>query len=253
MYTPTFRKKRNGVPILSKNEMDIMGERLVMDFCPQAMTMPMEIDIDRFVLRYLGLKQDFQYLSHNGIYLGMTVFNDTNKVPVYNPETKKAQYISAKAGTVIIDNSLLEESKEHRYRFTMGHEGAHGFIHPSYFGYNPNQLSLFNSDYQPLVQCRVDNKNAERKPLMNWLDADWMEWQANFLSSAVLMPKSMVLKLIASLPKEEYSFLPAYYAYEVSRTFNVSIEAAEYRLRHLGIIPKDAVVEFANNAVDIFV
>lgn len=89
------------------------------------MTTPTEIDVDRFITRYLGLEQDFQYLSHCGVFLGMTVFNDTDRVPVFNPDRWEAKYIPVKAGTVIIDNILLEENQEHRYRFTCGHEAAH--------------------------------------------------------------------------------------------------------------------------------
>lgn len=88
----------------------------------EALRTPQEIDIDLFVQDYLGMEQDFQYLSHCGLYLGMTVFNETDKIPVYNPAKYCAEYISTKAKTVIIDNSLLEENQEHRYRFTMGHE-----------------------------------------------------------------------------------------------------------------------------------
>lgn len=55
----------------------------------------------------------------------MTVFNDTNKVPVYIHETNIEEYISAKARTVIIDNNLLEEYQEHRYRYIMGHDIFH--------------------------------------------------------------------------------------------------------------------------------
>ena len=64
------------------------------------------MDIEGFIEFYLGMTPDYQYLSHNGVYLGMTVFNDTNKVPVYDPATNRAEYISAKARTVIIDNRL---------------------------------------------------------------------------------------------------------------------------------------------------
>ena len=38
-----------------------------------------------------------------GVYLGMTVFNDTDKVPVYDPIQNRAEYISARANTIIID------------------------------------------------------------------------------------------------------------------------------------------------------
>lgn len=102
MYIPSFRVKKNGVPILSKDEIDGIGERYVQDFCPEVLTHPMPVDIESFVEHYLGITPDYQYLSHNGVYLGMTVFNDTNKVPVYDPGTGRAEYISAKARTVII-------------------------------------------------------------------------------------------------------------------------------------------------------
>lgn len=151
MYFPTYRIKKNGVPILKKTEIDTIAERFILDFNPEAMEIPMEIDIDAFILCYLGLTQDFQYLSHNGVYLGMTVFNDTNKVPVYVPETNTAEYISAKARTVIIDSNLLQEDQEHRYRYTMGHEGGHDIFHRRYFAYDPNQLSFLASVSVPII------------------------------------------------------------------------------------------------------
>ena len=101
MYTPSLRVKNNGVPILSKAEIDAIGERFVQDFQPEVLTNPSPVDIEGFIEFYLGMTPDYQYLSHNGVYLGMTVFNDTNKVPVFDPATNRAEYISAKARTVI--------------------------------------------------------------------------------------------------------------------------------------------------------
>lgn len=80
MYVAEIVRKRSGAPVLSRKEIDIIGENLVSDFNPDAMHTPQEIDIDLFVQDYLGADQDFQYLSHCGVYLGMTVFNDTDKV-----------------------------------------------------------------------------------------------------------------------------------------------------------------------------
>ena len=136
MYNPAFRVKKNGVPVVSKKELDNIGERFVRDYQPDVLKTPGPVDIDGFVEHYLGMTPDYQYLSHNGIYLGMTVFNDTNKVPVYDPVAKRAEYISARARTVIIDNRLLEENQQHRYRFTLGHEGSHDILHSGYFAYN---------------------------------------------------------------------------------------------------------------------
>jgi Zn-dependent peptidase ImmA (M78 family) len=236
MYFPSYRTKKNGVPILKKAEIEIIAERFIADFSPEALETPMEIDVDSFVLNYLGMKQDFQYLSHNGVYLGMTVFNDTNKVPVYKPETNTAEYAKAKARTVIIDNNLLEEDQEHRYRYTMGHEGGHDILHKGYFSYNPNQISLFEPREEPIIQCRAVPINGNLKPVELWDDKDSMEWQANYLSSALLMPKKMVFKLINSLPKRNDMFKDATYVHEVVNTFNVSWQAAENRLNNLGII-----------------
>ena len=107
MYRPDIIRKKSGAPVLSKKEIDTIGENIVGDFMPEALKSPQEIDIDLLAQDYLGMEQDFQYLSHCGVYLGMTVFNDTDKVPVYDPSTNRAEYISAKAHTVIIDRTLL--------------------------------------------------------------------------------------------------------------------------------------------------
>lgn len=230
--------------MLSRKEIDIIGERIIGDFMPEALKSPQEIDIDLLAQDYLGMEQDFQYLSHCGVYLGMTVFNDTDKVPVYDPMNNCADYISAKAHTIIIDKSLLEENQEHRYRFTMGHETGHEFLHKEYFAYDPAQMTLFDYMGQtppPMVQCRVDTKKLDAKTSKTWGDREWMEWQANAMSSAILMPASMV-KMVADnykqpdLPKGIY-----YYALaeQVASVFNVSFEAAGYRLKQLGFIPKE--------------
>ncbi|MFR8846421.1 MAG: hypothetical protein ACLVGL_16155 [Waltera sp.] len=180
--------------MLSRKEIDVIGQNIVGDFMPEALKSPQEIDIDLLAQDYLGMDQDFQYLSHCGVYLGMTVFNDTDKVPVYDPQNNCADYISAKAHTVIIDKMLLEENQEHRYRFTMGHEAGHEFLHKEYFAYDPDQITLFDlmgETPAPMVQCRVDTKKMDCRTSKSWTDRDWMEWQANALSSAVLMPVSM--------------------------------------------------------------
>lgn len=230
MYIPTFRTKTNNVPILSRNELDSIGEHLVADFCPDAMVNPMEIDIDRFLTRYLGLEQDFQYLSHCGLYLGMTVFNNSDRVAVFNPEKWKAEYISVKAGTVLIDNSLLENNQEHRYRFTAAHEGAHKVLHSEYFIQLANK---YLKDYIPMVQCRVDNTGTSRCSNYKKTDSDWLEWQANCLASSILMPKKMVIKAVRQAERRSLSVNAGMEA--VIRTFNVSNDAAYYRIQELGL------------------
>lgn len=238
-------RKRSGVPVLSRKEIDDIGEKLVQDFCPAAMIHPQALDVDLFAQDYLDMEQDYQYLSHCGVYLGMTVFNDTNKVVVFNPEKNEAEYIKARAKTIIIDNTLLEEKQEHRYRFTMGHEAAgHGVLHEPYFGYDRNQLTLFGVANEPaMIQCRTDSSKIVAKDQKFWDDRDWMEWQANAMASSFLMPKAMVLMVAEEAKKKVKNNRGNIVAYRmaeaVSEIFNVSTEAALYRLKALGLVGPD--------------
>lgn len=247
MYTPSFRVKKNGVPILSKDNIDTIGECFVKDFQPEVLTNPSPVDIEGFIEFYLGMTPDYQYLSHNGVYLGMTVFNDTNKVPVFDPTTKRAEYIRASARTVIIDNRLLDENQKHRYRFTLGHEGGHDIFHSGYFSYNPNQITMFDDDFTvPMIQCRVDSGMSDRSNTHKWNDHDWMEWQANHLSAAVLMPKSAVNML--ARPFRDKLKNPASCAMlvaQLSDCFDVSIQAATNRLKDLGYIKAKDTVDYS--------
>ena len=231
MYMPHFRAKKSGLPVLNKAQIDDIAERLIKDFFPRATEVPTAIDVDGLAQNYLGLYQDFQYLSHNGVYLGMTIFRDTNEVPVYDPETRRAEFISARARTIIIDNGLLDNRQEQRYRFTVGHEAAHAILHSGYFS-----CTAERKGGEPIIQCRKDKSvfSSGRKTV--WTDSDWMEWQANNLSSALLMPRCMVHKLTDGMNAKSSAFQSAACMRAVSNTFNVSLQAAEIRLKDLGIM-----------------
>ena len=247
MITPKFRTKRNGVPVLSKTEINDIAEDFVKDFQKSVLTNPEPLDIEGFLEFYLGMTPDFQYLSHNGIYLGMTVFNDTDKVPVYDPYMERAEYISAKANTVIIDRKLIEdERQEHRLRFTEGHEGDHGIFHTQYFHRDSNHLSLLELESAPVIQCRTDAGRKSRKTNpKNWTDKETMEWQANAISSALLMSRPAVRKLfkIEGRTGSRLSQIAKTINGIVSE-FNVSSEAALYRLCDLGMVEQKEVSIF---------
>lgn len=44
MYIPNFRTKVNGVPVLSKIEIDTIAEKCIRDYCPEALNAPQSID-----------------------------------------------------------------------------------------------------------------------------------------------------------------------------------------------------------------
>ncbi len=232
MYRPSYWMRKSGVPILSRQQIDHIGEKIVYDFCPEAMRTPQAIDIDLFVEEYLKMQVDYQYLSNNGIYLGMTVFFDSDKVIIYDKEKDQADYMFVKGNTVLIDRSLLEDSQLRRYRFTMGHEAAHGFLHKEYFGRQKENRSAARENVS-LIPCRISETANNETKNVEWTDCDWLEWQANTLSSAILMPKTMVEVAVADLRGR--AIFPEEYTFRVAGVFNVSKEAADHRLKQLGL------------------
>jgi hypothetical protein len=88
---------------------------------------------------------------------------------------------------VAIDQSLEPSehpSMEGRYRYTVGHEIGHWVQHRHYFLANPDQGVLFaHGPKPPSVVCRT---SQSKEPI---------EWQADFFSACLLMPRAMVLGL----------------------------------------------------------
>lgn len=239
MYQPTLNLGINGIPIISNDELDTLGERLVADFSPLNSFTPIELDIDRFITKYLKLKQDFYYLSHCGVYLGTTVFQETHCLPVFNPDTSSAEYAHVEAGTVIIDSSLLAENQEHRYRFTMGHEGGHSILHPSYY---LNTIGIDDEERShSYVRCRADFKASKKDAIQgryHLTDKQRLEQQANYLASAILMPRCTVKMALARVHNKGQKNWAYHASIHLSEIYNTSQEAAFYRLQALGYIDK---------------
>lgn len=236
MFKPELKYSRNGIPVISNEDIDVLGERMVVDFDHASLFNPHPIDIERFVEKYLKMPIEFMYLSHCGVYLGTTVFQTTDYLPIYIPENKCADYAHVESGTVIIDGSLDEDNQEHRLRFTIGHEGGHGVFHSSYF---LNTIGSSERDDTGIyVRCRSDFKASRRNfsGLHSLTDAERVEQQANRFSAAVLMPRSAVKILLAGKQYNRTKEWIVSAVEKISDTFNVSKEAAFYRLKGLEMI-----------------
>jgi Zn-dependent peptidase ImmA (M78 family) len=91
-------------------------------------------------------------------------------------------------------------------------------------------------------------------------DEDWMEWQANFMSACLLMPKKTFVMAAYKIfkgagIKEKYieigknRYLDKFSNYipvEMSNIFNVSIQAASIRLRELKLIRENLAQSVVN-------
>lgn len=244
-----FRKKKNGVPILKKEEIESLAEMLLWDYNPEILDQPGSLDIELFSESYVGLEMDYQDLTPDQSILGAMVFAD-GYVPVYDAENNKAKLIPAKEGTVIIDNSLLKDDQLRRGRFTLGHEIGHWLLHRHIYAIDKNQLTLFDdlSENQPVIKCRsTDIENTGRKLET---DDDWMEWHADYMASALLMPRRAFIKAVNE-KFNQIGLKNSYYElgtdaeldlwagalpYELADIFDVSVTAAKIRLKNLNMI-----------------
>lgn len=251
-----LRRNSTGKPILGKADINRIGEQIVRDFDPDMFHNPHPLEIDALAEFYLHMIPEFQYLSHCRLYLGMTVFRDTNRIIVYNPEKNKAEYFSAKAHTVIIDNSLLAENQEHPYRFTMGHECSHEIFHRPFFLNTRNfrPMDIVQRDHKTMaVACRQVRNYKGMPDTSLWTDLDSVEWQADYMSSAMLMPESIIKRIVGSYDREylkDHS-CRLMIAQDISDMFNVSIKAAEIRMSEVGKLPKDNLMDFPVNAPEV--
>ncbi|MFA9423470.1 MAG: ImmA/IrrE family metallo-endopeptidase [Sedimentibacter sp.] len=117
---------------------------------------------------------------------------------------------------------------------------------------NKNQLSLFDvleEQKQPVIKCRTcDIENTGRKKLVS--DDDWIEWQADYMASALLMPKAVFTRIARDKFKSA-GIEECYYvigrdfekdiwvddlSYEIAELFDVSVTAARIRLKNLNFI-----------------
>jgi hypothetical protein len=223
------------MPVLSKIDLEELGQAMARDFQPSILSGEEPLQAENFATGYLKLDVEYQWLSNNGCYLGAAILDERQNVILYDPGKGKPIRREYTLGTVLLDASLQELSREPMMRFTLMHECAHQVLHRPYFRQNPDA-----------VACRRTALIGDiRDPEKAWTDLDRMEWQANYLASCLLMPIDAVRACIRGNEMEEYyryrvgrgmieSTALGMAAVELSPIFHVSDKAAESRLRGLG-------------------
>ena len=235
------------VPYITYDVLEDYAMKLMFDFCPELVNNPGVLNVDEFLEYYLRLTVDFRRLCYNKKVLGITAFND-GMVDIIDDAGQPDQ-LPVRTGTVIIDNSLTRKQSEPRLRFTMMHEGGgHWLLHRRAFAKdNPfGPAGIYANQY---IAAKAGNGDYLRNQKER-NDIERMERQADFLASALLMPKDALREVF----KEFFRFygerpgriirgrsqmddcfaaqLPEY----VAQTFNVSQKAALIRLEKLTAI-----------------
>jgi Zn-dependent peptidase ImmA (M78 family) len=120
---------------------------------------------------------------HLALQLGFADLHETLGIPMLRDQPDILGAIWIDKEIILIDRSLDPKdnpSMQGRYRFSVAHEIGHWRLHRSYVAKDPNQAALFDAPSEPTVVCRTSRENEP------------IEWQANFYSSCLLMPRRRV-------------------------------------------------------------
>ena len=144
-------------------------------------------------------------------------------------------YFADRNPTVKISERLSSPRFENRLRMTLGHEFGHVKFHAPLW-----RKSGPDSDRRPGAR----SWRCERETIVTAPENDWMEWQAAYISGALLMPRSYVLVMAGEIAMRDGSKFPLDIDSEpgrsviarIMRRCHVSEQAARVRLLRLGLL-----------------
>lgn len=176
------------------------------------------VDIDAFLENHLGLIPTF-------VPLPPGVQGATEFWPNGTAEVKISATLSERADA--------ELGAEHLLRTTMAHEASHALLHRILFLQQSEALFGGQRSRQELCRdVRFTNRYA----------GEWWEWQANRGMAALLLPKNAVTAVVREIRAgADQGTLQA----ELAHVFNVSRQAAGYRLQQLEMVPTPGQVAWS--------
>lgn len=157
--------------------------------------------------------------------------HDVEGVSIFHPNGSAEVKISSR----LADNTRMEN----RLRTTLAHEFGHLHFHRHLWAMKFATQDLFTSS-------KVTDNAAicKRDQILNARQADWMEWQAGYISGAILMPVSAITSIVAKYRADQnlmgsispISSHALQLSEEVRAAFQVSEDAASVRMQVLGLL-----------------
>ena len=228
---------------LSRKDIEIISERVIRAYMKlpdlQGTTI-YKIIPDKLITELLGLNLEYHHLSLDGSVLGLTTpFSDVEyKVFDYADDES---YCILDGKTILIERDLNDDvSQLGRCNFTKSHEAGHQILKllfPKEYGGGNKKIHFYLS--QPPRSKTID----------------WLEWQANGIASAILMPSEIVKRAMFLFGLgEKISMLNKVYATHEYEQFSamadflgVSKTALSIRLTQLGLVERN----YFNNPYDL--
>lgn len=138
----------------------------------------------------------------------------------------------------ISERIAADERRENRFRTTLTHEFGHVKFH------GPLWAQKFATGDMLERGVNANKAISKRDNILGAPQSDWMEWQAGYISGAILMPITPVRRLVSDYcsPRELHGniHVASEHAVVLTQTvmerFGVSEEAARVRLLKLNLI-----------------
>ena len=160
------KTKKSGVPVLSADDIELKAEEVITYFNPDILKQPQRTPILDFVE---VLHEKFNVERGYSMRLG---------------KTKHGRVILGKTQIkplgLFVDVSL---ENDNRFNFVLGHEFGHIVLHRTV------DIKRTGYEEQELVDTEIDLVSGKKILICS---RDWLEWQANRFSSAILMPRATV-------------------------------------------------------------
>ena len=239
-----YSKNKKGMYILSRDSIEDVATLILKEYYPNNLVFPTPLNTLELLEEHLGLTVKRKYIGNieSGI-LGLIVMNDEVEIPSYD-DMYRPTILQETFGTVLISQHLNGKNNAPRRRYTEAHEGAHFILHKEYYN-NSAAKTANRSNVFDYIACRKMEiyKNSPKN------DREWIEWQADALAAALLMPRDIFYSYAKSVIRQngvsKGYLISGPYANkgqaidiitEVAEKFYVSYRAAQIRMLHLGLI-----------------
>lgn len=239
--------KRENIYYLSKEDIEFETECILREYFNECLEKPQPTPIEK-IIEKIGLSIEFAKLSENSDIYGAFVFNK-GIISTYEDEKQIGRYFEKK--TVIIDTDIYEKQSGITF-FTLGHELGHYFLQYGLKHIDENQVSILDLlNKEEKAKYFIDSNKVLQAPLNNDENVykfSFVEWQANYFSACILVPKKALdTKIKEIFPQfritQFYSTLNNLsdiklntIIIELKNTFGVSKEMMKNRLHSLGYI-----------------
>lgn len=220
----------------SKSQLEDLANDLNISFDSDRLEKAKSIDVYD-VVEFVGADIDWKYLSIDGNVLGATVFCD-GLFPVFEKQDGEfvPEIIFVNKGTIIVDIRVDEGDNIGRKNFTVMHEVFH-------FLYHKKSFTKRNGGLKKILETEVFRSYEEKKKGMTAIEI--LEWQANYMAAAFLVPKSALINEIKTVSDISIDIdntsiisLKDIKIKELAKRFSVSNQTMIYRLQSLGILRK---------------